>query len=64
MSNNEISKAKQKRLDIENARKEQQRKKALANLIAILIPVTIILVICLVYFLYQSKQLNYGKYLT
>lgn len=64
MSNNEISKAKQKRLDIENARKEQQRKKALANLIAILIPVSIILVICLVYFLYQSRQLNYGKYLT
>lgn len=64
MSNNEISKAKQKRLDIENARKEQQRKKTLANLIAILIPVSIILVICLVYFLYQSRQLNYGKYLT
>lgn len=64
MSNNEISKSKQKRLDIDNARKEQQRKKALANLIAILIPVTIILVICLVYFMYQSKQLNYGKYLT
>lgn len=64
MSNNEISKAKQKRLDIENARKEQQKKKALANLITILIPVSIILVICLVYFLYQSRQLNYGKYLT
>ncbi len=64
MSNNEISKSKQKRLDIENARKEQQRKKALANLIAILIPVTIILVICLVYFIYQGRQLNYGKYLT
>lgn len=64
MSKNEISKSKQKRLDIENARKEQQRKKALANLIAVLIPVTIILVICLVYFLYQSRQLNYGKYLT
>ncbi|MDE6714597.1 MAG: hypothetical protein K2K20_12790 [Lachnospiraceae bacterium] len=64
MSKNEISKSKQKRLDIENARKEQQRKKALANLIAILIPVTIILVICLVYFLNQSRQLNYGKYLT
>lgn len=64
MSKNEISKSKQKRLDIENARKEQQRKKALANLIAILIPVTIILVICLVYFMYQSRQLNYGKYLT
>lgn len=64
MSNNEISKSKQKRLDIENARKEQQRKRALANLIAILIPVTIILVICLIYFIYQSRQLNYGKYLT
>lgn len=64
MSKNEISKSKQKRLDIENARKEQQRKKALANLIAVLIPVTIILVICLVYFMYQSRQLNYGKYLT
>ncbi|MDE6685850.1 MAG: hypothetical protein K2K17_00845 [Lachnospiraceae bacterium] len=64
MSKNEISKSKQKRLDIENARKEQQRKKALSNLIAILIPVTIILVICLVYFMYQSRQLNYGKYLT
>lgn len=64
MSKNEISKSKQKRLDIESARKEQQRKKALANLIAVLIPITIILLICLVYFLYQSRQLNYGKYLT
>ncbi len=64
MSKNEISKSKQKRLDIENARKEQQRKKALANLIAVLIPVAIILVIGLVYLMYQSKQLNYGKYLT
>lgn len=64
MSKNEISKSKQKRMDIENARKEQQRKKTLANLIAVLIPVTIILVICFVYFLYQSRQLNYGKYLT
>lgn len=64
MSNNEISKSKQKRLDIENARKEQQRKKALANLIAVLIPVTIILLVCLVYLMYQGRQLNYGKYLT
>lgn len=64
MSNNEISKSKQKRLDIENARKEQQRKKALANLIAVLVPVTVILLICIVYFMYQSRQLNYGKYLT
>ena len=64
MSNNEISKSKQKRLDIENARKEQQRKKALANLVAVLIPVTVILLICIVYFMYQSRQLNYGKYLT
>lgn len=64
MSKSEISKSKQKRLDIENARKEQQRKKTISNLIAILIPVTIIVLICLVYFMYQSRQLNYGKYLT
>lgn len=64
MSKSEISKSKQKRLDIENARKKQKRKKTISNLIAILIPVTIIVLICLVYFMYQSRQLNYGKYLT
>lgn len=64
MSENEISKSKQKRLNMENARKEQKRKKATSTTIAILIPLAIIAVICLSYFIYQGNKLNYGKYLT
>ena len=64
MSENEISKSKQKRLNMENARKEQKRKKAAATTTAILVPLAIIAVICLLFLIYQSNKLSYGKYLT
>ena len=64
MSENEIGKSKQKRLNMENARKEQKRKKAAATTTAILVPLAIIAVICLLFLIYQSNKLSYGKYLT
>lgn len=64
MSENEISKSKQKRMNMENARKEQKRKKAAAATTTILILLAIIAVICLSFFIYQSSKLSYGKYLT
>lgn len=64
MSQNEISKSKQKRLDMEKARKEQRRKKNTAIFLGIMIPVAIVAAIIFVYLLYQGSRLSYGKYLT
>ncbi|MGN0325396.1 MAG: hypothetical protein ACI4DW_03720 [Lachnospiraceae bacterium] len=69
---NEISKSKQKRMDIENARKDQHRKKIQSRLTAIIICLALIGVIGLSYLIYRINKGNsgtlsadtYNKYLT
>ena len=42
MSENTISKSKQKRLEMEKARKQQHRNKTIATLMSVLIPIGIL----------------------
>lgn len=63
MSEQQISKSKQKRLDQKNARAQQKKKKAISVMWGILIPVIIVGLIVGIALLYKSSQLDYGKYL-
>lgn len=63
MSENEISKSKQKRMAIEKARKDQKKKKALVIMWCILIPLLIVGVIGGIVYYNKASQLNYSKYL-
>lgn len=64
MSDNNMSKSKQKRLEIEKARKAQQKKKLLSTLCYILIPLAIIGLVVLAYFLYQQSKVDFSKHLS
>lgn len=63
MSEQQISKSKQKRLEQKNARAKQKKKKAISVMWSILIPVVIVGLIVGIALLYKSSQLDYGKYL-
>lgn len=60
----EISKAKQKRLDRAQSRKNQKAKKAMVTFWSIVIPLALILSVVAAVVVYQRSKLNYSKYLT
>lgn len=66
MSDNTISKSKQKRLDMANARKQQKAKKALSVFWAIIIPLAVIGIVAgiIIYNKVVNAPLDYSKYLT
>ncbi|HPF29226.1 MAG TPA: hypothetical protein PLZ77_03855, partial [Lachnospiraceae bacterium] len=64
MSQNEISKSKQKRLDMENARKTQKKKRAMATMWAILIPLVIVASIIVLVIVYQNSKIDFSRGLT
>ncbi len=64
MSESEISKSKQKRMEIEKQRKEQKRKKVVSKTIAILIPSLIVIAIVVAVVMYNQSKLDYSRYLT
>ncbi len=60
----EISKSKQKRIDQENIRKTQHRKKAVATFWKIFIPLLLIAAIVAGVYFYRLSKLDYSRYLT
>ncbi|MCQ2521550.1 MAG: FKBP-type peptidyl-prolyl cis-trans isomerase [Lachnospiraceae bacterium] len=63
MSTQEISKSKQKRLAMENARRDVKKKKNLTVFWAITIPLLIVALILVIIFYRKSQAGEYGKYL-
>lgn len=64
MSEQNISKSKQKRLQIEKARKDVKKKQNLIAFWSITIPLIIVLIVLAIVFYQKNSQGEYGKYLT
>jgi len=63
MSQNEISKSKQKRLEIEKNRKAQKRQKAMSSLVVVLVILAIAGIVALGIYLHKQSEVSFGKYL-